>query len=312
MSKAIVVLGSCIVDNITYVSTFPRKGETVVGRRVATGCGGKGANQAVAAARLGGNVRLIGKVGDDSMGRFYLEELRRSSGGVDSDLVTVSKEDSTGTASITVDDAGENTIIIVPGANESMTLQELEAVRSVIEQAALLVCQCEVNMAVTQQALLIAKQAGVRTLMNAAPATAELPDEVIQNSHFFCVNETEAQTLLGMKVTGPGDAADACKRLVEEKGCHTAVITLGGQGCVYHTRDGHGGHVPTVPVTATDTTGAGDCFVGAMAYYLAEVRELALPEILRRCCLVAAVAVQHPGTQTSFPYKQQLPAELFS
>lgn len=309
MSPSIAVLGSCIVDTITYLEQFPRAGETVIGKSFSSGCGGKGANQAVAASRLGAEVYLIGKVGDDLFGHFYQEGLSKTT--VKYDDVGISRNDATGIAVITVDGSGENTIAIVPGANQAITKDDLTAAEGVIKQADILLCQCEVSMDVTRDALILARSNGVKTLMNAAPALPNMDPEIIKYSDILCVNETEAQSMLGKPVSSIEEARSASEDLVTQGGCGTAVITLGAQGAVFFSKGGEWGHVAAKSVNAVDCTGAGDAFVGALAYFSVYHSELSFSKKLSRSCSVASISVQTPGTQTSFPYKRDLPNDLF-
>lgn len=286
----VCVVGSVNLDMNCYVDRFPAPGETVHGRRFTTGYGGKGANQAVMAAQLGAEVTFIARVGDDAFGRDMLEHFLRER--IDTRFVTPTAGTATGVAVITVDGGGYNHIVVIPGANGQLTPQDVEAARPAIEAAGVLVCQMEVPMAANLAAMRIASAAGVPVAFNPAPATADVPEEAYRLSAVFCPNEHEAALL-----TGTRDEAAAARALLG-RGARNVVITLGERGCLLATADGiH--ELPGERVEAVDTTGAGDAFVGSLAFFLA--RGLDLADAARRANRVAAVSVRSPGTQTSFP-----------
>lgn len=291
----ICVVGACNIDLISYVPRLPVLGETLHGSRFRMGFGGKGANQAVMAAKLGGAVTMVSKVGRDMFGDNTLENFRAV--GVDTEHVHFTDEAFSGVAPIAVDEQGNNAIVIVTGANDLLTVSEIEAARGAIEGAAILVCQLEIPMALNLAALRIARQAGVTTLVNPAPARPELPTELYTLSDLFCPNEPETALLTGTDV-GTVEEAIAAAEVLRDRGARKVLLTLGERGSVLVTEHGHT-HVPVEPVTAVDTTGAGDCFVGSLAYLIAAGTPL--PEAMARANRVAAVSVQSPGTQTSFP-----------
>lgn len=304
----VVVVGSCMTDLISYTPRLPQPGETLHGHKFSVGFGGKGANQCVAATRLGANAAMVAMVGDDSFGQNYLENFKNNN--VDTSFVRVTKEAATGVAPIVVDDTGENCIIIVAGANLKLTSSNVEQAEDVIKDASVLVCQGEITPAATLTALRLARSHEVKTLMNAAPADPFLDAAIIEHSDIFCVNEIEAEVLTKLKVKTRKDAEQAAESLLK-RGCKSVIITLGGDGAVYSTAKGHT-HIAAETVTPVDTTGAGDAFVGALAYYLAYHSHLAMAEMLQRSCQVATASVLAPGTQTSYPTREQLPSHLFS
>ncbi|KAK8391337.1 hypothetical protein O3P69_017147 [Scylla paramamosain] len=304
----VVVVGSCMTDLISYTPRLPQPGETLHGHKFSVGFGGKGANQCVAATRLGANAAMVAMVGDDSFGQNYLENFKNNN--VDTSFVRVTKEAATGVAPIVVDDTGENCIIIVAGANLKLTSSNVEQAEDVIKDASVLVCQGEITPAATLTALRLARSHEVKTLMNAAPADPFLDAAIIEHSDIFCVNEIEAEVLTKLKVKTRKDAEQAAESLLK-RGCKSVIITLGGDGAVYSTAEGHT-HIAAETVTPVDTTGAGDAFVGALAYYLAYHSHLAMAEMLQRSCQVATASVLAPGTQTSYPTREQLPSHLFS
>ncbi|XP_042890105.1 ribokinase-like [Penaeus japonicus] len=304
----VVVVGSCMTDLVSYTTRLPKPGETIHGHRFSIGFGGKGANQCIAATRLGASTAMVAMVGDDSFGQNYLQNFRDN--GVDISHVGVTKEAATGVAPIAVDDSGENCIIIVAGANLKMTKKEVEKAEGMIKSSSVLVCQGEITMEATLAALLMARKHNVKTLMNAAPADASLDPSIIQNSDVFCVNETEAEVLTSICIKNVKDAERAAEELLS-RGCGSVIITLGGEGALYSTSQGHM-HVSAEKVTPVDTTGAGDAFVGALAYYMASHSQLDMVEMIQRSCKVATVSVQAPGTQSSYPARDKLPNEIFA
>lgn len=287
----ICVVGSANLDLYTYTDRLPALGETVPGTRFTTGYGGKGANQAVMAARLGGRVALVARVGRDPFGSDLLDHFRRE--GLDVTHVTPTHESSTGTAVITVDAAGRNTIVVTPGANGLLTATDVMAARGVIESADVLVCQQEVPAAANLAAMRLAAAAGVRVIYNPAPVGDGTPDEVYPLCDVLCPNEHEAALLVGRELS-----EEAAARELMRRGARNVVLTLGDRGCLVVTPEGVTS-IPAPIVTAVDTTGAGDAFIGSLAYFL--VRGDDLVDAARRANWIAALSVQSPGTQTSFP-----------
>jgi ribokinase len=298
----ICVVGSANVDLISYAPRLPKLGETLTGSRFATGFGGKGANQAVMAAKLGADVAMVTKVGDDAFGRDYLDNFRRV--GVDTTHVGVSGEASTGVAPIWVDEpSGNNAIIIVPGTNFLLTPADVEAAAETIRRADVLVCQWEIPIDCVVTAFAIAREAGVRTIFNPAPAQPEVPAELLATTDLFCPNESELELLSGMAVDTL-DAVEAAARALIARGVRTVVCTLGSRGSLLVTED-RVVAVAAERVAAVDTTGAGDSFVGSLAYFVA--RGLELPDAMARAGRIATISVLKPGTQSSFPSAADLP-----
>jgi ribokinase len=268
------------------------------------GFGGKGANQAVMAAKLGGDVTMITKLGQDVFGDNTLKNFE--TWGVNTKHVHSTDQAFSGVAPIAVDPDANNSIIIVTGANDLLTEDELEAARPDIAAAQIMVCQLEIPLEINLAALRIARQEGVTTIFNPAPARPDLPQEVYQLSDIFCPNESETELLTGMSV-GTKEEAEAAARVLIERGAGTVILTLGERGSLLvdaKTTE----HVPVETVKALDTTGAGDAFVGSLAYFLAFGKSLT--EAMRRANRIAAISVQSSGTQTSFPVAKDLPAEL--
>ncbi|UNX54230.1 ribokinase [Georgenia sp. TF02-10] len=298
----VVVVGSANADLVLDIDHRPAPGETILGSDVVITPGGKGANQAVAAGRLGADVAFVGCVGDDDHGRLLRDSL--ASAGVDLGALRV-VDAPTGTATIMVTPDGENSIIVSPGANRRVTPALLEEVRPLWSEAPVVVLQLEIPIA---SVALVATRARGRVVLNAAPA-AELPAGVLATADPLVVNESEARFLLGA-------ADDAALAVVPEAlaarllglGPRSVVLTLGPAGSVVAERGPDGGPVtltvPALRVAAVDTTGAGDGFVGALAMRLADGASLA--EAVELATAVAAVAVTRRGAQASFPTRDEI------
>ncbi|WP_030919493.1 ribokinase [Streptomyces sp. NRRL B-24720] len=291
---AIAVLGSTNMDLVAYVARAPERGETVTGREFRTIPGGKGANQAIAAARAGGEVLMIGAVGDDAYGTHLRAELEHA--GVETDLLHTA-EGPSGTAHIVVDDTGANAIVVIPGANGTVhTLGHGEM--AAIAEADLLLLQLELPLPAVVEGARMAHAQGVRTILTPSPVQP-LPDELFDNVDLLIPNEHEAAALSGK--SDPHAAAEILLRHVP-----AVVVTLGSKGCLYAARGSETVHFPAPEVTAVDTTGAGDTFVGALAVALGEGR--AVPEALAWASIAAALCVQKPGASTSMPYRSEIDA----
>ncbi len=302
----ICVVGASNIDLISYVPRLPRMGETLHGTRFHMGFGGKGANQAVMAAKLGGDVSIVTKLGRDMFGENTLKNFQ--AWGIDTRFVFFTDQAFSGVAPIAVDPEGHNAIIIVTGANDLLTLEEIESARPAIASAQVVVCQLEIPVEITLAALRIARQEGVMTIFNPAPARPELPDELYQLSDIFCPNESETELLTGLPVTTLEEAERAA-RILMERGAGAVILTLGERGSLLVNAQGST-YVSATSVRAVDTTGAGDAFIGSLAYFLAAGKSLA--EAMRRANHIAAISVQASGTQTSFPTADQLPPELLA
>jgi len=300
----IVVVGACMIDLISYVPRFPQMGETLHGTEFRMGYGGKGANQAIMAAKLGSKVVMVSKVGDESFGAGTLENFKKN--GVSTDFVYKSKEEFSGVAPIFVTPKGENSIVIVSGANNKLTAMEIEKASNEIKQSSYLICQLEIEVELSLIALRLAKKLGVSTILNPAPARSSLPEEIYKLTDIFCPNESEAELLTGKKINSMEDIEEMAKQFVTA-GAKSVIITLGENGC-YVLSNGVGKHVPANKVSVVDSTGAGDAFVGALAHFL----DLGIDifESSKRASAVATISVQGKGTQSSFPERDQLPSEL--
>jgi ribokinase len=300
----IVVVGACMIDLISYVPRFPQMGETLHGTEFRMGYGGKGANQAIMAAKLGSKVVMVSKVGDESFGVGTLENFKKN--GVSTSFVYKSKEEFSGVAPIFVTPKGENSIVIVSGSNNKLTAMEIEKASDEIKQSSYLICQLEIEVELSLIALRLAKKLGVSTILNPAPARSSLPEEIYKLTDIFCPNESEAELLTGKKINSMTDIEEMAKQFVTA-GAKSVIITLGENGC-YVLSNGVGKHISANKVSVVDSTGAGDAFVGALAHFL----DLGIDifESSKRASAVATISVQGKGTQSSFPERDHLPSEL--
>lgn len=300
----VCVVGAANIDLISYVPRLPELGETLHGTEFRMGYGGKGANQAVMAAKLGASVSMVTKLGRDTFGEGTLENFRAV--GVDTRFVSFTEEASSGVAPIFVDPAGRNAIVIVTGANDLLTAEEIERARPAMRRAGAVVCQLEIPLATTLLALRAARGEGTPTIVNPAPARADLPDELLELSDVFCPNQGEAALVSGRPVDTVDDAEAAAHDLLD-RGARAVVITLGEDGCLVADREG-AEHVEGMAVDAVDSTGAGDAFVGALACFLA--RGDSLRDGASWANRVAALSVMGRGTQTSYPDRDHLPEDV--
>ncbi|KXO13786.1 Ribokinase [Moritella sp. JT01] len=295
----LVVLGSVNADHVLQVASFPRPGETLLGHGYAVIPGGKGANQAVAAARLGADIAFIACVGDDSFGRNMINEFDRD--GINTQAVMIEQDTPTGIAMIQVAATGENSICISAEANACLTPERLTPHRELIAQADTLLMQLETPIATITQAAKIAKQAGTRVVLNPAPAQP-LNDALLSVVDLITPNETEAELLTGIKVSDMASAQVAAD-VLHDKGIAEVMITLGSQG-VWISREGKGKQVKGFRVDAVDTTAAGDTFNGGL---LAGLQAgLVLDDAIRFAHAAAAISVTRVGAQTSIPTKSDV------
>jgi len=301
MTAKIVVVGSFNADLVSYMERMPRPGETVHGKRFATGAGGKGSNQAVAAARLGADVSFIGRLGGDVFANLAYEIWDAE--GVNHDFVSRDEEVATGVAPILVDSSGENMIVVVLGANLRLRQRDIDAARERIAEADMLVIQREINLAIVPYALRTAKELGVKTILNPAPADGASP-ESIQLADILTPNEIELETLSG----GAFDDVASAARALLSRADQTAVVTLGAQGARIVTQE-ETSLTPTFAVEAVDTTGAGDSFNAALAVGLAE--GMALGDAVRFANAAAALCVTKPGAADSAPCRADVDALYF-
>jgi ribokinase len=295
---SIVVLGGINMDLVTITSRFPEAGETVVGHRFLTYPGGKGANQAVAAARMGGRVFMVGRVGTDLFGSQLLEALTQA--GVDISNVGFS-ETSSGIAVINIDESAQNRIIQVLGANDTCGPTEAACITQLLPQASTLMLQLEVSIELSLKVAQAATAGGKTVILDPSPVR-RLPPEFYPCCTVITPNETDAQALVGFPVIDRASAAQVAGELLS-RGVKSVIIKLGEQGAYYATPRG-GEYVPPFKVEAVDSVGAGDAFNGALAVALAEGKELG--EATRIASAAGALSVTKYGAQDSMPTREEV------
>jgi ribokinase len=300
MMKKIVVVGSSNTDLIIKVPEIPRPGETLLGGEFKTFPGGKGANQAVAAARAGGDVIFIAAVGDDAYGVDAIKGYRVDN--INTENIKVCKGIPSGIAMITVSEKGENAITVAPGANAQLRPEDLEEAEEPFHEADYMLIQLETPLDTVLKAVELCKELNTKVILNPAPA-AELSGEILQKVNIITPNETEAERLTGIVVSDEPTAASAAEAL-HNRGIETVIITLGALGA--YLSDNESGMrllIPGFSVQAVDTTAAGDVFNGQLAVSLAEGKEL------KRAVLeahgAAAISVQKLGAQSSIPRREE-------
>ncbi len=297
--RQLTVLGSVNADHVLRVDSFPRPGETLHGYDYSVIAGGKGANQAVAAARLGANVNFIACVGDDNFGLHIRQEFEKD--GINIDAVMIEKDTPTGIAMIQVAATGENSICISAEANARLTPKRIAAHIGSIENADMLLLQLEVPIETIENAAEIANRSGTTVILNPAPAQP-LSDKLLKLVDIITPNETEAEILTGINVFD-AQSAQLAADVLHKKGIKTVLITLGSQG-VWLSKDGQGTQIMGYKVAAVDTTAAGDTFNGAFLTALLEGKSL--NEAVQFAHAAAAITVTGQGAQSSIPYRQDV------
>ena len=294
----IISLGGINMDLVTFSERLPADGETVVGDQFVTYPGGKGANQAVAAARMGARSAMVGRVGDDMFGPQLMELLQ--SAGVETAAVGVSSETNSGIAVISVGESGQNRIVQVLGANDTCGDAEYDAVAALLSQASALMLQLEVSIDLSIRVAELAASQGVPVILDPGPV-CEVPAEFYRWVSIITPNETEAEALVGYSITNMSTAAKAAGELLD-RGVGSAVIKLGVHGAFWASSDGSG-QVPPFAVQAVDTVAAGDAFNGALAVALSEGHSL--ESAVRWGCAAGALSVTRVGAQDSMPERAE-------
>ncbi len=299
MSREIVVIGSSNTDMIIKAPRIPAPGETILGGKFSMAAGGKGANQAVAAARSGGKVALIACVGEDLFGNQAVEGFIRD--GIDVSCIVRSRITPSGVALIIVSDDGENSIAVAPGANGQLSRHDIAGFDGMIRGGKILVMQLETPVETVEAAAAIASLNGIKVVLNPAPA-APVPAELLKKIDILTPNEHEAKVLTGIEVLDEAAADKAADSLIGY-GVKTVIITMGPRGA--YVADGKRRElVRGYPVKAVDTTGAGDVFNGALACALSEGKSL--PSAVRFACAAAAISVTRLGAQPSIPTRDEI------
>ena len=297
--RQILVVGSSNTDMVIKAAHLPRPGETILGGTFFMNPGGKGANQAVAIARLGGPVTFICKTGSDIFGHQSQQLFEEE--GINTSYVFSDSGNPSGVALITVDEKAENCIVVASGANANLLPSDLEKAEEAIERADLVLLQLEVQMETVCFVADIAWQKGKKVILNPAPAHP-LPADLLRHLYLITPNETEAEMITGVKITDESSAGEAARAL-SGMGVQHVIITLGSKGALIYS-NGKAEMVPALKVEAVDTTAAGDVFNGALTVALSEGRSL--KEAARFACKASAISVTRVGAQSSAPYRNEV------
>lgn len=306
VERFLLCIGSINMDLSINVTKHPVLGETVVGSEVRFSAGGKGLNQAVAAARQGLRVRFMGAVGRDIFGEQLLDHARAES--IDTGGVFVRSDHKTGMAFVVVGANGDNTIVVSPGANGALSVTDIESHRDWISQSAGVLLQNEAPLVVVEKAMQIAQQDGIPVYYNPAPIV-EGCQSLLEYSEVIIVNETEAEQLTGLRIAAKADAFTAGEQLRSRSG-QIVIVTLGEQGAVCVDEYGNQHEAAGLPVSAIDTTSAGDTFVGA--FLSQRLGGLEIPDALAYACVAGSLAVTKAGAQESIPTLYEVQARLRS
>ncbi|WP_225035274.1 ribokinase [Winogradskyella sp. SM1960] len=302
--KKILVVGSCNTDMVIKSDRLPTPGETVIGGVFLMNPGGKGANQAVAAARQGGDVTFIAKTGNDVFGKQSLELY--NSEGINTDLILSDSKNPSGVALIMVNSEGENCISVASGSNANLTPKDIEKFKSYICEADLILMQLEIPIETVEYVSELALKKQTRVILNPAPARI-LPEKLLRGLFLITPNETEAEILSGIKVNDYKKAKEAAD-VISEKGVANVVITMGALGAFVKEGDDYSIIAPTKEITAIDTTAAGDCFNGTICVGLSEGKSIT--ESAKIAVKASGLCVQKMGAQSSIPYKRELISSL--
>lgn len=299
MKSKIIVVGSTNTDMVCQLPTLPTPGETVVGGKFFKVNGGKGANQAVAAARAGGQVSMLGCVGTDEFGPVAISSMARD--GVDTTMMKLTGEASTGIALIFVDDRGQNSIAVAPGANSLLLPGDIEKAEAKIAGAEIVLLQYEIPRETVEKTIEIAHKHGTKVIFNPAPAN-EVSAETLPMIDFIVLNTKETELFTGIKTTKDAEIIKAAQNL-KERGVKNVIITLGSAGA-YVSGPEMQDFVQAMPVKAADTTAAGDVFCGALATALSE--GMKLPDAMRFATAASAISVTRMGAQPSVPTREEI------
>ena len=300
----LAVIGSNMIDVISYTDIMPVAGETREVKDFAINCGGKGANQAIAAAKLGADVLMITTIGDDIFGKMVLDNFNAYH--VDTKYVQTAKGSSNGIATILVDESSQNRILINKGANTYLTAVDVEAAALDLQQCALCILQLEINLNTVYAAIEFANKHQIPLLLNPAPAIAELDLDMACKCDFFVPNETELNILTGLPVESEAEIKKAALTLVD-RGLKNVIVTMGSRGSLWVNKE-HCEHVPAYNVHAVDTTGAGDAFIGCFAAVYVKTKDIL--QAIQQATLFAALSVTKTGTQASYPTEQEFTRAL--
>ena len=299
MNNKILVIGSANTDMVIKTNHFPLPGETVLGGRFIMNPGGKGANQAIAATRLGSQVTFITKLGNDIFGQQALQQFLKE--GVNANYVVTDPDNPSGVALITVDEKGENTIVVAPGSNGTLNHEDVEKAEEAFKEAEIILLQLEIPLPTVVFAAELATRYQKKVILNPAPA-APLPEELYPHLFMITPNRSEAEALSGVQIKDLASAEKAAEK-IHQKGVRNVVITLGTQGALAYTGT-DAKLLPAPKVMAVDTTAAGDVFNGALAVGISE--GMPLPAAVEFANQAAAISVTRMGAQASAPYRKEL------
>ncbi|MEY2792173.1 MAG: ribokinase [Bacteroidota bacterium] len=296
---SIFVIGSSNTDMVICSESHPKPGETVMGNHFLINPGGKGANQAVAAARLGGLVVFVAKLGDDLFGRQAIDHFKKE--GIQTEYISFETEQPSGVALITVDAKGENTIVVAAGANQFLSKKEIESVSRSFQKGDFALFQLEIPLQTVHEGIKRANEKGLKTILNPAPAQP-LPANLLKNLYAITPNETEASLLTGILVVDVETAQLAANSLLD-MGVENVIITLGSKGALY-VSENQSMLIETKQVDAIDTTAAGDCFNGALTFALCNGLDWKMA--IEFACKAATFSVTRMGAQASMPYLKDI------
>lgn len=303
MLGKIVVIGSSNTDMVIKAEKFPLPGETILGGKFFMNPGGKGANQAVAASRLGGNVTFITKIGNDIFGKQALQQFRKE--GINTEFILSDPDNPSGVALITVDSKGENSIVVAQGSNGTLSPEDLQKAENELVNAEIVLMQLEIPLQTVAFAARKAAAAGKKVILNPAPAMP-LPDELLKNLFLITPNKSETEALTGIEIKDL-QAAETAARKLKGKGVANVVVTLGAQGAYVFTGT-LSTHIPAPKVEAVDSTAAGDVFNGALAVAISE--GLSIDQAVEFASRAAAISVTKMGAQASAPYRKEIPDKV--
>lgn len=297
--KQILVIGSINVDMVIKTKNIPIPGETIIGNEFFMNMGGKGANQAIAATRLGGEVSFVGKAGNDVFGKQAVDSLKKE--GIDIRFIGMTKDVSSGIATITVDQNGENAIVVVPGANYEVNETDIDLADELFDTCEIILLQYEIPIKIIEYIIQKANYFKKKVVLNPAPAE-KIKDEYLNDLYIITPNETEAEKLTGVKITDEKTTIYAADLLLE-KGIQIVIITLGEKGALVKSKN-ICEFISSPMVKAIDTTAAGDTFNGALVVLLSEGRDILTATKL--ACQAASLSVTRFGAQASIPYRREL------
>lgn len=298
--KTIAVIGSNMVDLISYTDRMPKEGETLEAPSFKMGCGGKGANQAVAAAKLGANVVMVSKVGDDMFADNTIRNFQ--SYGINTQYVSKVPQTSSGVAPIFVNSESQNSILIIKGANDFLKPEDIDKAESTLTECSLIILQLEVPLETVYAAIDFGNKHNIPVLLNPAPAVPDLDINYICRCDFFIPNETELEILVNKPVETKDQIKEAAKILLN-KGLNNIIVTMGSKGAIWLDKSGNEIFIKPTKVNAIDTSGAGDAFIGSFSHYFMQTGNVQVS--LRKASLFAAFSVTEKGTQFSYPSIEQ-------